>query len=380
MKPLAISALYITLSIQTLSLISFGGADLKIYHIAIAILALLSARKLVISKSLLPIYAYLIYILLISLPGYLLTPPSSLYINYIVCIVLCVSINSFSGKLDYEQTIVALQHAALAIAVFTAFNSFLNMDTIRAAQAMEASTGARPEFSFMLYGGGVNLEASWIALAGAFFLKNRKLMITYLALSLFIDYCMLSRAGFIATMAVFLFFTAFEVRQAKRKHAHLIALFTFAGLAIPTIINKLSNTALFQRFANIGNEPGSVGRLNMWQYFTDAFLQHPFLGHGAGNAITAIQQVGFTGLDGNIHNYILHNLLEFGILGLALWLWLALFIIRIKHKPELTAYFVTFSILSLIQFRGAEPLLYFIITILITSKLSNPEPQAKLNS
>ncbi|MNR16137.1 hypothetical protein D3C85_1327120 [compost metagenome] len=110
----------------------------------------------------------------------------------------------------------------------------------------------------------------------------------------------------------------------------------------------------------------------MWHYVPDAFMANPFFGLGAGNAIRSIQLQGFTGTDGNVHNYLIHHLLEFGIPGLTLWLILSKRVICIKNKPELRAYFIVFFILSLIQFRGAEHVMYFVISILILAKKNNP--------
>ncbi|MNO88362.1 O-Antigen ligase [compost metagenome] len=342
------------------------------FHIAILGLAVYALRKPKASTRLYPIYFYLLFIIVFSLVGYLTLAPDQLYLNYIFCLVLCISLNSIFHDIDYRKTLNALQCASACIAIFSAINIYLNMDEVRMAQSAELTSGARPAINFLLYGGGINLEASWTALAAAFFLNERFKFIAFIFLSFFIDYCLLSRSGFMATSIILLLWAHQHFKLTGRN----IVFFIMATIALLVILAStqafLSNIVIFERFANIGNEPGSLGRLAMWHYVPDAFMANPFFGLGAGNAIRSIQLQGFTGTDGNVHNYLIHHLLEFGIPGLTLWLILSKRVICIKNKPELRAYFIVFFILSLIQFRGAEHVMYFVISILILAKKNNP--------
>lgn len=372
-----VALLYVLFSLQTLSLYSVGNVNLKIYHVTIAIIALVAFPRLVVDRRLRELYGYLVIMLSWGLIGYIFYDVSYLYLNYIFCLVLVLTWSSIVRRAQYEEVISGLQWGALMIAIFTCVNLYLNIDGIRAAHVMEAITGARASMSFLLYGGGINLEASWIALASAFFLRNGRVFLFYILLSFTIDYALTSRAGFIAT-ALILFIWVFRELRGRdlAKNAKVIksGLILSCALVAASLIvifaDFILSGSIFQRFANIGNEPGSLGRLNMWVHVWDAIVAQPIWGYGLGNAVVGISTVGFVGGDGNVHNYIFQHLIEVGVVGLIAWLVLSVSILRQKDRPEMRVYFAVFFIISLIQFRGAEVMLYFVFASLLVSRLT----------
>lgn len=370
-----VTVLYILFSVQTFSLYDVGDAGLKIYHLVIAALAITVVGSVRINSRLSGVCLYLLLVLSWGLLGYMFSGVNFLYLNYIFCLITVVTVGSLFGKTEHNEIVKGLQLGAVLILIFTGVNLYLNMDSIREAHNLEVITGARASMPFLLYGGGVNLEASWIALAAAFFLRQRKSFILYIILSYVVSQALSSRAGFIATTLVLLIWLVKEFaatggnKRLRLLRAGSILTVSICVLSLLAIYSDhLSNVNIVQRFMNVGNEPGSQGRLNMWGYIWDAFVAHPIWGYGLGNAIVAIESVGFVGADGNVHNYIFQHLLEVGLIGLGAWLALSVSIIKNKAKPELQAYFAVFFVVSLVQFRGAEVLLYFVITVLLCSQ------------
>jgi O-antigen ligase len=125
------------------------------------------------------------------------------------------------------------------------------------------------------------------------------------------------------------------------------------------------NPYLIERFLQIGNESGSLGRLKMWQYIYDAFATSPFFGYGAGNAIVAIENVSnYDFWEDNVHNYYAQTLLDFGIVGFLIFLSVMCFVfikeLKRRFSNFLGGYILIFGIASLVQFRGAEAIFWFV--------------------
>ncbi|MEM5433786.1 O-antigen ligase family protein [Paraburkholderia diazotrophica] len=367
-----IGILYILLSLQNLTLVPIGENGFKAFHVGIIMLFLVALTRLGKTSDMAVIYRYLTFVICVSLIDYIGEPVDPLIANYVLCYVLALSVNSLYAEAEYETTLKSLRWGAVVILAISATNVLLHFSEVRTVQSIDANQGVRPELPYLVYAGGANLEASWIALAGAFFVRERRLGLLYVLASIFIDYSFISRSGFIATVLVG---TVWFYHNVRSKKLWVLAA-TITVIAAGTMNDaSLTSFALFDRFSNVGSEPGSLGRLLMWAYIPDAFLKHPFFGYGAGNAINSIRDLGFNGLENNVHNYFFHNVLEFGPLGLILWLLLLLGVMRIRAKPELRTYCGSFLLLSMIEFRGAEPLLYFVLSILIIGKLTNDDKQ-----
>lgn len=112
------------------------------------------------------------------------------------------------------------------------------------------------------------------------------------------------------------------------------------------------------------------GRSAMWTLFPEVFRANPW-GYGVGNAMRVMKSsYGFTSFEDIMHNVFLQWSLDEGIVG-GLWyigLVLVLFVSQWKCRPRFfedpfAAYFLTYIVLSLVQFHGAEALMIYVLGI-----------------
>ena len=182
----------------------------------------------------------------------------------------------------------------------------------------------------------------------------------------------MSRVGLIAVV-----FSVLIWIIINKYYKNVISIISSVVVVIPSFFlfkNHLSSNIfyVFERFAQIGNEAGSNGRLYLWSFFGDVFYRSPLFGCGAGNAITSMRELGYDRGEDNVHNYFFQVLLDFGVLGFALLSVLFIRYLRNKDIPvELRYYVGLYLLLSFVQFRGAEPLLFFILALGFLAEKSN---------
>ena len=361
-----VAILYLVVSIQTVSLISISeDAGLKIFHIIFPVLFFLFVKKIVFIRSSAPVYFFLLFVIFSSLINYLLWGFNFLIVNYVFCLMLFVVGSSLSKEWEYTRCLNGLKAAAIGIILYEIVLIFLNFSEVKQAQAASVALGVRPETDFLVYGGGLNLEVTWLALATLFFIKSPTLYFIYFALVAFVDFYFLSRTGLI--LLLFSLFVYFRENSSLKKRT-VIKLIIYSSILIPIFVvmtlKLYSDSAIFERFQNIGNEPGSMGRIELWSYSAKAFIEWPFAGYGAGNSINIIRGLGFESREGNVHNYFIQVLLDFGLLGLLTWLSVIWGLSKNRRYSELYWYVMAFVLASMVQFRGAEPVFYFVISIL----------------
>ncbi len=363
----SLAAIYVFLSIQTVTLFSIGSANIKIFHIAILLIFLFSFRRIKILYEALHVYQYLCAVLALSLISYISFDFNALFFNYVFVFMLCLSIISISANTSYSSIMMSLRLGSFVIITYEIINIYINIEEILSAQAVEVVSGVRPELPYLLYGGGVNLEATWIGLAAMFFLRQKRLFWIYLIISYYIDYSLLSRSGFITTSIAL--FAWIYISGKVGRISLLLSIFIVLSLFVfAKSINFASDIQIINRFLEIGNEPGSMSRLYMWSFAPEAFAEGSFFGYGAGNAINSIKAAGFVGEEGNIHNYMMHNALEFGVIGLISWFYMIFSLIIKRGGVELKAYIISFILVAMVEFRGAEPIFYFVVSLLVSSR------------
>lgn len=361
--------LYLFLSFQTILSIPISGIDIKPYHLLILFLSVISLYKYVLPRNLVFVYFYLFFVLFVSVFSYFFYEINYFYANYIFCLVVVICCSSVFSKSNYEDVLKGLKLASLIIIIISLANIVLNYDLVLQAHAMKVETGARPYLEFSIYGGGVNLEATWVALSSAFFIKDRKGFLIYSFLAFFISYAFMSRSGILACSFILLYWAIIKIRKLRYSKVFIFSLIPFLFFSLLSVFFVFSESPIVSRFVNIGSEPGSLGRLSMWKYVPSALYENPLIGYGAGNSIYSIRKFGFDGYEDNVHNYLIHNVLEFGLLGLLLWLCLCYIMIFKVKKTELNVYVACFFMLSLLQFRGAEAIFYFIVTVFAVSRI-----------
>lgn len=357
-----------------------GSNAIKIYHLFLLIVLfyLMITRRL---KYRVPtsIFLFFSFIIIWSCLAYFIFPINKLIVHYFVAFLFFYCAYYFQKSLlpgNDKLILKMIKQAYVLIYILMAIKLTLYWKVIYAFLLDPYGHPILPTF----YGGGPNLEASWIAMSSMFFIKKRKSFYLVLLFSLFISITYSSRVGLILTITSYglYFFSEFISRNEKK------LTLLFGGLTILIFIafsiNYLRDLYLIQRFTEIGTtiDQGSIGRLMLWGNGFKALLDNYFLGYGAGNAIYAVEYAGnikFT--EDNVHNYYLQILLDFGLIGLFIFLLIFAKVsvnqFRTKFSNEFGNFLILYFIGSLVQFRGAEPLLWFIAGLYFSSIIYKKE-------
>jgi O-antigen ligase len=359
-----IAFIFFLLSVQAFS-INFYSISIKPFHIFAMILLIVSpvVMRINISKWL-PLFAFFFYLFSSSIISLVTTKPfthSLLILNYFFAFLVCILGGQIGRIFKYESIVLALRMASGLLLLATLIKILFSWQDI---YEYLQDPYAHPEL-FWLYGGGPNLEATWLVMNAAFF-RRSKFFWSFWFLSLAISVLYASRAAILLGIVL-----ALLELISERRWRTFVAFFCM--ILLSGIFVYLVNPHSFERFMQIGQETGSVTRLEMWSGAITAIQQMPITGFGAGNAITAIEWITNKDfLEDNVHNYFLQVLLDFGPLGLLIWLCFVSFVLRRSHiltkKDEIGTYIVLYFVASLVQFRGAEPLFWFVMGIFISSR------------
>ena len=108
----------------------------------------------------------------------------------------------------------------------------------------------------------------------------------------------------------------------------------------------------------------STSRFTLWTGGVRVFTTYP-LGVGIGNAVPLIERMTAQSItEDNVHNQYLQHLVDTGIQGLLVYLlfvgltWRRL--LRSRLQDPMLLYVGIYFVLALLQFRGAEALLWFV--------------------
>jgi O-antigen ligase len=155
-------------------------------------------------------------------------------------------------------------------------------------------------------------------------------------------------------------------RRARRFLWVLVTTVTAVAAIIGTRRGKEYGDTSYvaQRFATIGEEPGSLGRITLWRGGLAVFSEFP-LGVGAGNAVPVLRRVlGVDVPEDNLHNMYLQHAVETGIPGLIALLVLgatvALRVVRSKFRDPLLIFVAAYFVAGVIQFTGVDAALWLV--------------------
>lgn len=209
--------------------------------------------------------------------------------------------------------------------------------------------------------GGVNLEATWMGMFGVFFYRNKRGYF-YLISCLAIASLYGSRAGLIACFLSTLYVLFVKDSKNAGTKVLLVSVAAMVFFALLLVVMSAMDIAVFERFLSIGEEPGSMGRINMWAYVGNVLDSIPIYGVGAGNTMNEIALLsGRSFYEDNIHNVYLQILIDFGpisfffvlcLVGILVWRMLGE-----RFQNPFSVFMAIYFILALIQFTGPEPLL-----------------------
>lgn len=357
-----IFTLFILLCFQNLEVLNIG-MSLKAYHVFVFASLIIFISIVKTNKKHSVAYLFLFYVVSSSTVLYFFYELNTLIVNYLFCMLLLLISSSFT-RFFPGDLLLTLRASAYVVLISVLTLLLLGWKEVQLAKAASALSGVRPDMKMLVFSGGINLEATWACMLTVIFIRSRKLYFILLITAIFITASYQSRAGLIVVfLSLLLWFYYHGFLNIKK----IIILIFFMILIITFIIVNLENIPILERFVNIGNEPGSMGRLNIWSYIPEAFSNSPLFGYGAGNAINSIKDLGFTGAEDNVHNLYLQILLDFGVLGLVLYITMIFKLLRSDGLFEVKSFIVIYCILSFIEFRGGEAIIFFFFSLLNNS-------------
>ncbi len=344
-------------------IISIGSIDLKFYHI-FSLLFLPALFGICGSFLTIPPKIVCLYFLWVFLISAFMIPIYGFggLFPYIWGAFITVTICSIGKKIELNSIISVFQKVAIIFLIMVCIKNFINKEAFIIFFINPNVHPDIPTFSQ----GGVNLEATWIALFG-FFFKSKKGYI-YLFISLLLSVLYTSRVGIILNFLYFCWLTYhIYLKNGILNIKTILAVsFIVSILGIFFLFSPLASTIL-NRIAESGDaeEAGSRGRIAMWINFPEAFTNN-VIGYGAGNAMLAIESVsGYSFVEPNIHNTYMQNALDFGIFGLLIYIIIVLSFLFKERKSKFANPFagalLGYIAASLIQFGGSENLLFILL-------------------
>ncbi|PVY39041.1 O-antigen ligase family protein [Pontibacter virosus] len=366
---------FLFLNLQTLTLTGFmvvEESSVKFYHIfSLFFLPLLFLKpKNGIPKIPPFIFEYFVGIIVISLLLFLVYPFNRLIVNHLFAFYAFFIGYYVAGPITQEQVFSILQKAALLLFIVIVGKLFFHIPEIQ--RFMKAPDG-HPDI-YTIYGGGTNLEATWMGLNTALFINRKRLFYILFAVTLAVSVIYASRVGVVITFLVagFKFISA---TTSKQERIAIIMLGLIALLAFVLFIdldNLAEKVYALQRFTEFGSssDKGLSGRFAMWRYYGTALWDSKLLGYGAGNGIYAIESISRIDYqEDNLHNLYMQLLIEFGIIGLFLYL-IVVYNISIKALKSrlsnpIAIIIMVYFIASLIQFRGTDALIWLFIGLFL---------------
>lgn len=342
-----------------------GGPALKLYHVLFAALGLLLAARARVIRWRTEMVLYFGVVALTTLVAYMRFGPRPIVANTLFAAYAATVGATLGAMAGRDVALRALRCTALVVLAAVLAKGALHLPEIVAFLAAPNGHPTLPTF----YGGGPNLEATWVAMAGVFFVGSR-LFLPYSLASAAISVAYASRVGLIVVAMVLVaaalraVMASGGVRRLGRGWLVGLALGALCASALAAARGVEGADYVAQRFQSIGDDPGSVGRLVLWEGGLRVFAAHPF-GVGQGNAVPMIErELGASLPEDNLHNQYLQHLVETGVQGLLVYLAFAVLAWRRavagRCRDPLLVYVAIYFVVALVQFRGAEALLWFV--------------------
>jgi O-antigen ligase len=344
------------------------GPSLKLYHCILAVVGagLLLRGRLARVRQEMVVY-FSVTLTCSFLAAFAFGVQSRPLINAVMMIFAGVSGATLATSIGPTRTIGALRVAAGIFILAVVVKAVLNVQAFIIFFASPQGHPILPTFCT----GGPNLEATWLALGALFFLGSAW-FVPYAVLALAVSLLYASRVGVMLVVFAMLAAAARSIAIARVNGWSRGA--RMRMLAAASVLVALGAAAAIQygdglsyvvkRFQNIGDEPGSLGRLTLWRGGVAVFERHP-LGVGQGNAVPALEhEIGTDVPENNLHNLYLQHLVETGLPGLVVYVAFAIVTWRRyvsgRFQDPLLAYVLGYLVISVIQFSGGDPILWFV--------------------
>ena len=360
---------------QRLILISFGSFSLKVFHVYSVVFLVMMVLYRKVTFPSFKLIAFYFYILIISLVKSRRWGVGGLIVNYTFGIYLLMIFCTFGTMFTFEDWLLIFRRVAIIMLIAVIINAGLQFDKI--VYFYNNTWMGHPAIN-TLWGGGVNLEATWLALLGFSFYKN-KLKWVYAGLSTIISAILASRTGILINVMCLFWLMIAENRSKDvvKNMGRIIAIMFLAIGAVMIAMKYGLLDAVVGRFQSIGDDTGSLGRERMWKYVFRTIQSYPF-GVGIGNVMKALSvNAGIRYSDSNLHNLYLQNIIELGWIG-GLW-YIAIVIDFIKRelknlfKDPFVAMLFVYIVTSTIQFKGGEPLTFSLIGVYLCEQCIKSE-------
>lgn len=259
------------------------------------------------------------------------------------------------------------------------------------------------------FAGGNNLEASWFALLGVFTYKHSKGAAFYMSVAFLYSMLCASRSGLLACCIILVWIL---IRNKKRIEIAVLIMamigvgyFSYYNLPakidsmdiefiennetetaeeISNTQNRVFGSPLFtteggvpyeSRLETIGSDPGSRGRLKMWEKVPEAVTTRPW-GYGLGNSTKALNcflQEGEEPIpEDNVHNLYLEFLVTGGFLSQFMFIGLVLYFAVVNLKDHCVrnpyaAFVGAYLLLGMIQFKGTDMMMFFGLSLWLST-------------
>lgn len=368
----------VALSVQGPNLFAFGGMDFTLGHALVGVVGAASVVRVLLARvrpvlpsaSINVLLAVFAAITLVDTQTHGFGSTILKYVFQYLVLVVALNLMVLVGGEKSERLVMAGAWIVLAIVLVNAAahaGAFL--------EYYDHPWDGHPNYA-TVFSGGVNLEATWPAMLGVFCRNNRSGW-AYLGIAYVFGALTQSRAGLMLAVGAIVYVLLIKDggRPALRRVlgvcavAVVAALYTFAGPRAASVRVAAENPPAVEE-ADPDAPQGIPGRRGIWMGSVEAFYDAPVLGYGAGNAMDAVRAVtGYPYREDNVHNYPLQVLLDFGLVGLAVFAVVVVrFLVlgaRAHFRSPFAAFVVLYLVGGMIQFKGGELLVGFALAGLV---------------
>jgi len=362
--------LFLVLNVQMLTFSGHlaegeSGPALKLYHGLFGCVGLLLLWRGRLVRWRPEMIVYFVVIGITAVLAGLRFGPQPLIMNTIFA-AYAATVGSTLGLMSgHETALRALRWTSVLVLAAVLVKAVLFLPEILRFLAAPDGHPLLPTF----YGGGPNIEATWVAMGGLFLIGSR-LFVPYILGSGVLSVAYASRVGMITVAFVVLAgIVGTMLRDGNggarwRRWLLPVALIVLTAVGVGAARGVTGADYIAQRFQRIGEDPGSTSRLTLWIGGADVFTAHPF-GVGLGNAVPQIERAIAANIkEDNLHNLYLQHLVDTGVQGLVVFLLLAGLawhrVLVSRFQNPMVLYVGIYFVLALLQFRGAEALLWFV--------------------
>lgn len=312
-------------------------------------------------------------------------------LNMLFCTATVFTVWWMSDDFTLEDWLKVGKISGAFLLLFIFFNVLKNRNGIWIFFC-NAFAGGHPVYTAVI-GEGVNYDASWLGLfsflaAGSFWWLP--IFVGALVFSIITT----SRAGFLICFA----FTVWSVAQWIRKklgkdtkilfwndwnkkqrifNLAITVFFLLIPICLDLAATSVQNTessiqenvmiVLEERFTSIGDseELGSAGRINMWKWVPKECRENIW-GYGLGNGILNVKENDpVTIWEPHLHNIYLQVLLDQGILGLFVLLFLLFFFVRNEisslFSNPISAFLLCYFFFGMLDGRFLDIMMWFFV-------------------